>query len=156
MYIYLYIYIYIYMHIYIYINIYIYIQTHTHRVHFCDLKSTFRSFEMAELFSKTWMSLFRHANQFCEEPLHVSCVHEPSSSSSLLSSLELSEIRVCEPFICALLMHEAWLVDASRGMGQILATLRFYLTENVFQVVLQKSIPTQIRQLILCISNSKG
>ena len=31
-----------------------------------------------------------------------------------------------------------------------------YLTESVFEVVLQKSIPTQISQLILYISNSKG
>ena len=31
-----------------------------------------------------------------------------------------------------------------------------YLTQSVFQVVLQKSIPTQIRQLILYIRNSKG
>ena len=30
-----------------------------------------------------------------------------------------------------------------------------YLTESVFKVVLQKSIPTQIRQLILCIGNSE-
>jgi len=33
---------------------------------------------------------------------------------------------------------------------------RPYLTPSVFKVVLQKSIPTQIRQLILYISNSKG
>ena len=30
-----------------------------------------------------------------------------------------------------------------------------YLTQSVFKVVLQKSIPTQIRQLILCMSSSK-
>ena len=34
--------------------------------------------------------------------------------------------------------------------------MRPYLTESVYQVVLQKSIPAQIRQLILYISNSKG
>ena len=31
-----------------------------------------------------------------------------------------------------------------------------YLTHNVFKVVLQKSIPTQIRQLFIHIINSKG
>jgi hypothetical protein len=31
-----------------------------------------------------------------------------------------------------------------------------YLTQSVFKVVLQKSIPTQIRQLILSVSNSEG
>ena len=31
-----------------------------------------------------------------------------------------------------------------------------YLTQSVFKVVLQKSIPTQIRQRILYISNSQG
>ena len=34
-------------------------------------------------------------------------------------------------------------------------TLHFYFTQSVFEVVLQKSIPTQIRQLILHISYSK-
>jgi len=34
--------------------------------------------------------------------------------------------------------------------------LCFYLTESVYQVVLQNSIPTQIRQLIIYIRNSKG
>ena len=36
------------------------------------------------------------------------------------------------------------------------AEAQVYLSQNVFQVVLQKSIPTQIRLLILYISNSKG
>jgi len=31
-----------------------------------------------------------------------------------------------------------------------------YLTQRVFKVVLQKSIPAQIRQLIICISDNKG
>ena len=31
-----------------------------------------------------------------------------------------------------------------------------YLTQSVYQVVLQKSIPTKIRPLILYINNSKG
>ena len=31
-----------------------------------------------------------------------------------------------------------------------------YLTESTYKVVLQKSIPPQIRQLILCISNNRG
>ena len=31
-----------------------------------------------------------------------------------------------------------------------------YLTESVFEVILQKSIPAQIRQPILNIKNSKG
>ena len=31
-----------------------------------------------------------------------------------------------------------------------------YLTQSVFTVVLQKSIPTQIRQLVLYMSNSEG
>ena len=33
---------------------------------------------------------------------------------------------------------------------------RDYLTQSVFEVVSQKSVPTPIRQLILYISNSKG
>jgi len=33
---------------------------------------------------------------------------------------------------------------------------KVYLTQSVFEVVLQKSIPTQICQLILYISKSKG
>ena len=33
--------------------------------------------------------------------------------------------------------------------------VRVYLTESVLRVVSQKSIPTQIRQLILCVSNRK-
>jgi len=36
------------------------------------------------------------------------------------------------------------------------AQARSYLTESVYKVVLQKSIPEQIRQLILYISNNKG
>ena len=36
------------------------------------------------------------------------------------------------------------------------ATLNTYLTESVYKVVLQKSIPPQIRQLIPYISNDKG
>jgi len=35
-------------------------------------------------------------------------------------------------------------------------SLHFYLTESVYKVVLQKSIPAQIRQLILHICNNKG
>ena len=35
------------------------------------------------------------------------------------------------------------------------AVLRIYLTQSVFEIVSQKSIPTQIRQLILFISYSK-
>ena len=31
-----------------------------------------------------------------------------------------------------------------------------YLTESIYKVVLQKSIPAQIRQLILYISNNQG
>ena len=31
-----------------------------------------------------------------------------------------------------------------------------HLTESAYKVVLQESIPAQIRQLILCISNDKG
>ena len=34
--------------------------------------------------------------------------------------------------------------------------MKVYLTQSVFEVVLQKSILTQIRQLILYMSNSKG
>ena len=37
-----------------------------------------------------------------------------------------------------------------------LLRLRFYLTQSVSKVVLQRYIPTQIRQPILYISNSKG
>jgi len=33
---------------------------------------------------------------------------------------------------------------------------KLYLTEGVFQIVLERSVPTQIRQLIIHISNSKG
>ena len=33
---------------------------------------------------------------------------------------------------------------------------RSYLTDSVYQLVLQKSIPIQLRQLILHISNSEG
>ena len=36
------------------------------------------------------------------------------------------------------------------------STLQSYLTKSGFAVAWQKSIPTQIRQLILLISNSKG
>ena len=50
-----------------------------------------------------------------------------------------------------------------RGTALILSALppgaftrRPYLTQRVFEVVLQKPILTQIRQLILHISNSKG
>ena len=32
----------------------------------------------------------------------------------------------------------------------------FYLTESVFKIVLQKSIPAQIRQLVLHIGNNQG
>ena len=31
-----------------------------------------------------------------------------------------------------------------------------YLTESVYNVVLRKSIPAQIRQLILCMRNNQG
>jgi hypothetical protein len=41
--------------------------------------------------------------------------------------------------------------DAGGGLHD-----RVYLTQSVFTVALQKSIPTQIRQLILRISNSNG
>jgi len=34
--------------------------------------------------------------------------------------------------------------------------MHVYLSESVYKVVLQKSIPAQIRQLILYISNNKG
>jgi hypothetical protein len=34
-------------------------------------------------------------------------------------------------------------------------SLQAFLTQNVFEVVIQKSIPTQIRQFILYISNRK-
>ena len=33
---------------------------------------------------------------------------------------------------------------------------RLYLTESVYKVVFQKSIPAQIRQLIVYVSNNKG
>ena len=35
-------------------------------------------------------------------------------------------------------------------------TVRFCLTQGVFKVILQKSVPTRIRQLILYVSNSRG
>ena len=35
-------------------------------------------------------------------------------------------------------------------------SLQPYLTQSIFEVVLQKSIPTRTRQLILYISNSEG
>ena len=35
-------------------------------------------------------------------------------------------------------------------------TSRFHITQSALEAVLKKSIPTQIRQLILYISNSKG
>ena len=37
-----------------------------------------------------------------------------------------------------------------------LALFQFYLTPGVFKVVVQTSIPTQIRQLIVHINDSKG
>ena len=42
------------------------------------------------------------------------------------------------------------------GVGMVMSTPQVYLTETVYKVVLQKSIPAQTRQLILDISNSKG
>jgi len=38
----------------------------------------------------------------------------------------------------------------------MIATKVVFISHNFFQVVLQKSISTQSRQLIICISNSKG
>ena len=43
-----------------------------------------------------------------------------------------------------------------RGRRERAVKSRAYLTQSVLKVVLQKSIPTQIRQLILDISNYKG
>ena len=37
-----------------------------------------------------------------------------------------------------------------------LLAIRLYLTESVVQVVVQKSMPAQIRQLVLFISNNEG
>ena len=34
--------------------------------------------------------------------------------------------------------------------------LKYYLTESIYQVVLQKSIPLRIRQLVLYLSDNKG
>jgi len=39
---------------------------------------------------------------------------------------------------------------------EFLAGMHTYLTESVYKVVWQKSIPARIRQLILYISNDKG
>ena len=42
------------------------------------------------------------------------------------------------------------------GITKSLRSNRIYLTESVYKVVLQKSIPPPIRQLILHISNNEG
>jgi hypothetical protein len=39
--------------------------------------------------------------------------------------------------------------------GKVEARIQVYLTQSVYSVVLQKSTPAQIRQLILYISKSK-
>ena len=47
----------------------------------------------------------------------------------------------------------------TRQVDELKSGQRFpqsYLTQSVLEVLLQKSIPTQIRQLILSISNGKG
>ena len=46
---------------------------------------------------------------------------------------------------------ERWL-----GISLFLALPDFYLTESVYKIVSQESIPAQIRQLIPYISNDKG
>ena len=50
------------------------------------------------------------------------------------------------------------MVVTPEGLGTAggLTLLGSYLTQSVLKVVLQKAIPTQICQLILYISNSKG
>ena len=47
-------------------------------------------------------------------------------------------------------------IKADRVRDAQRAQLEAYLPQNVFKVVSQKSIPTQIRQLVLYIGNSKG
>ena len=50
-------------------------------------------------------------------------------------------------------LPSSWIAGASYGEC---CTPNAHLTRSVFKVVLQKSIPTQIRQLDLYIRNSKG
>ena len=47
-------------------------------------------------------------------------------------------------------------IDMACDCGGPVGGVRFHLTESVCKVAFQKSIPTQIRQLILCTSNNKG
>jgi len=51
----------------------------------------------------------------------------------------------------------AWSAPSSPGCAASQRLVQgFYLTQNIFEVVLQNSIVIQIRQLILCINNSQG
>ena len=62
------------------------------------------------------------------------------------------------------MLVDAWVLVESRGPRISPSTLYqaarlsvwSYLTQRVFKVILQKATPTQIRQLVLYISNSKG
>ena len=57
-------------------------------------------------------------------------------------------------------VEQTWRTTGSEARGAMtsarFAALNAYLSQSVFKVVLQKSILTQIRQLILYISTSKG
>ena len=58
--------------------------------------------------------------------------------------------------LCMLASHRLQPYFALKGEYLSMVTVRSYLSQSVCKVVLHKSIPTQIRQHFLYISNSKG
>ena len=70
-------------------------------------------------------------------------------ANTLWASLPLDKLR--------LLATERGLSDAdASAMPRIRYVRQLYLTESVYKIVVQKSIPAQIRQLTLYMSNNKG
>ena len=84
----------------------------------------------------------------------------PSSSSSLLLSLGLSDTNVYEPEMSV--WHAVCGGDSDGAAHHALPPLddhvspRPYPTQSVDKVVFQESIPTQMRQLILYIIDDNG
>ena len=99
-------------------------------------------------------------------------VDEPSIRA-LLGDYSQVDVLICTEQICRLWSgkdpnHQSLIVFVAEFSALVKAQqfnladypqvdfCLFYLTQSVFKVVLQRSIPTQIRQLVLCICNSQG
>jgi len=75
----------------------------------------------------------------------------------MASALSIFQAHVWESFKNAPFLLGSGMTLRSGAVVRVyfLICFTFYLTESVYKVVLQKSSPAQVRQLILYISNDK-